>query len=216
MEKKYIDIGNRLMILRGKKTQTEFAIDIGTTLRTYQHYESGGRRPNPDTLKIISDKYHKSIEWILSGKDKESYSQSLAEPPRFSVADIPLGYENHKNGIDPYIQAISDVKEIFDSGDPILIPAIQANLHAFKRALLRERQFEQILKENEELKVRLFNLETICVDIPDLKSQFEILQSENRTLQTENKTLRDLNGGCAPINLKPDNAALTGTDDKKT
>lgn len=83
-----------------------------------------------------------------------------------------------------------DIKEIFDSGDPILIPAIQANLHAFKRALLREQQFAQILEENEDLKNRMQNLENLCKDIPELKQNFETLKAENLNLRTENKRLK--------------------------
>jgi len=185
MEKKYTDIGNRLKILRDKKTQTEMATDLGMTLRTYQFYESGERRPNPETLKTISNKYNKSIEWILSGK--EGYAQSLAEPPRVPIAEIPPVYEQRQNGIDPYLQAIADVKEIFDSEDPILIPAIQANLHAFKRAVKREQQFSQILKENEYLRSRMSSLEA---NLKSISSQFENLQAERKVLKTENNRLK--------------------------
>jgi hypothetical protein len=36
-----------------------------------------------------------------------------------------------------------------------LIAAIQANLNAFKRALLRERQFAQVIDENKDLRSRI-------------------------------------------------------------
>ena len=49
-------------------------------------------------------------------------------------------------------QAVNDILEIFDSGDPVLIPAIQANLIAFRRALERERQFNEIREENKQIR----------------------------------------------------------------
>ena len=179
---------------------------------------------SPAMLQSICAEFNVYEEWIKTGDGEIFYSglnesqnpcgPAFADPPRHpAAAFIPIPDFNAPTGIDPTIQAMSDIKEIFDSGDPILIPAIQANLHAFKRALLRERQFEQILKENEELKNRILKLEELFTD---LKSQFETLQTENRALRTENKKLRDLNGGCAPTNLSPDNAAHTGTDDQKT
>ena len=169
MEKKYIKIGNRLKILRGKKTQTEFANDIGTTLRTYQHYESGGRQPAPDTLKVISDKYGKSVDWILKGPNETSYPENHNSLNTFKISeDMQKTYPassapgSNNSGIEPSLQAMSDIKEIFDSGDPILIPAIQANLNAFKRALLRERQFAQVIDENKDLRSRIVKLENLC------------------------------------------------------
>jgi len=67
MAKRYIVIGNNLKILRGKKTQSEFASDIGTTLRAYQHYEAGDRVPPIELLTVISQKYSKSVDWLLTG-----------------------------------------------------------------------------------------------------------------------------------------------------
>lgn len=169
MERKYIEIGNRLRILRGKKTQTEFATDIGTTLRTYQHYESGGRQPDPNVLKVISDKYRKSVDWILKGTPEINYQENHSSLNSHKINEIvqktyPLSSASSSNdsGIEPSLQAMSDIKEIFDSGDPILIPAIQANLNAFKRALLRERQFAQILEENKNLISRIDRMENLC------------------------------------------------------
>lgn len=132
-----------------------------------------------------------SINWLLYNEGPmtigKEYPQSLADPPRFSVAEIPPVYEQRQNGIDPYLQAIADVKEIFDSEDPILIPAIQANLHAFKRAVKREQQFSQILKENEDLRSRMSSLEA---NLKSISSQFENLQAERKVLKTENNRLK--------------------------
>lgn len=180
-----------------------------------------------EELTSFCDKEGISLNWMLFGtgskklvnasftgiKDNEdNYNHNGSEPSHHSAAVLmPVPDLNVPPGIDPAVQAMSDIKEIFDSGDPILVPAIQFNLHAFKRALLRERQFDQVLKENEELKDRISKLELLY---DDLKRKFEVLLMENQALRTENKKLQELNGGCAPTVLSPDNAAPTGTEDK--
>jgi len=203
-------------------SQEGFAQKIFRGKSTISQLENDKKPLTPSLRSVICRTFGAREEWLVEGAGeminsfdspgiKEvSYGYgargTFTEPPRHSAAALMPIPGTNETGIDPCIQAMADIKEIFESEDPILIPAIQANLHAFKRALQRERQFEQILKENEELKNRITNLEKLYTD---LKSGFEILQ-------TENKKLRDLNGGCAPINLSQGNAARTGTDDQKT
>jgi transcriptional regulator with XRE-family HTH domain len=188
MGKKYLELGKKLKILRGKRTQTDVAVDIGTTLRAYQYYEAGEREPDSKILQKISALYGKSIDWLLNDDNSVNINHVFAEPPRHpAAAFMPVPDLNPPPGVDPTIQAMADIKEIMDSRDPILIPAIQANLHAFKRALLRERQFEQLLRENEELKERILKLENLVAEIKD---KFEDLQAENHALRTENNRLK--------------------------
>lgn len=186
MKKKYSDIGNRLKILRGNVTQANFAAKHHKTTRTYQYYESGERKPDLSFVKEIAKEYGKSIDWIMCINDHESRNES------YNDQKICRDYNIIPNiyGSDTFIQAMADIKEIFDSGDSILIPAIQANLNAFKHVLHRERQFRQILDENNELRSRISKLEAICNDIPNIKVQLETLQEENRTLRAENNRLK--------------------------
>ena len=44
----------------------------------------------------------------------------------------------YNGDMDDFGKATSGLKEIFDSGDPVLIPAIQANIHAFQISVRRE------------------------------------------------------------------------------
>lgn len=78
---------------------------------------------------------------------------------------------------DPFAQAVSGLREIFDSRDPILIPAIQANIRAFQVSARRERQLTQ---QNEKIR----KLEDECEDLKnrlaDLEENFE-----KRDLPTE-------------------------------
>lgn len=169
MEKKYLNIGKRLKILRGKRTQTQFADRLGTSLRAYQHYEAGEREPDIDLLNTLSRECTVTIDWILKGPAEIKYQENHNSLNSVILSDniqnpYPVASQSGSNdaGIEPSLQAMSDIKEIFDSGDPILIPAIQANLNAFKRALLRERQIAQVLEENKNLIFRMAKLENLC------------------------------------------------------
>jgi hypothetical protein len=55
-------------------------------------------------------------------------------------------------GVDDFGKAAAGLKEIFDSRDPVLIPAIQANIHAFQISVRRERQIQQQADEITALK----------------------------------------------------------------
>ena len=60
--------------------------------------------------------------------------------------------------------AVANLKEIFDSKDEILISAIMANLHSFRRAVRRE-------KENQELKRKINALEGRLAALEDKLSR---------------------------------------------
>ncbi len=54
--------------------------------------------------------------------------------------------------MDDFGKAASGLKEIFDSGDPLLIPTIQANIHAFQISVRREAHIQEQTKEINDLK----------------------------------------------------------------
>ena len=223
----FSEIIERIKLLKNFSNDYQVAEVLGIKSKSMATAKMRNSMPYEE-LTSFCDKEKISLNWLLFGTGPKTladvsfvgikehitdYNHKGAEPPRHPAAVfMPVPDLNVPPGVDPAIQAMADIKEIFDSGDPILIPAIQANLHAFKRALLRERQFEQILKENEELKSRISKLEMLY---EDLKIKFEVLLTENQELRAENKKLQDLNGGSAPINLNPGNAAPTGTEDQE-
>jgi tetrahydromethanopterin S-methyltransferase subunit B len=189
-------------------------------------------------ITAFCNKEHISLNWLLSGigpqalPDEKEASAGETKPSDPILRETATPYSSRPShpaavlmpppdntgppGIDPSIQAMSDIKEIFDSGDPILIPAIQANLNAFKRALLRERQFAQVIQENRELKERIVKLEKIIERIPELEAKIERLQTENNALKEKINTLAGRHGGCPPTALGMEHAARTGTDDQAT
>lgn len=89
MMKKYKEIGNRLRILRGKKTQLGFSSAFGTTLRAYQYYEAGDRVPPIELLTEIAKKYNRSVDWILTGIDDiEKYRGQEALARNVIIAEL--------------------------------------------------------------------------------------------------------------------------------
>jgi Predicted transcriptional regulators len=58
-------ISEKLILLRGKKTQKQVAAAIGIAQSTYAMYELGNRTPN-DNIKIrIANYYKKSVQFIF-------------------------------------------------------------------------------------------------------------------------------------------------------
>jgi len=165
-----------------------------------QNWEKGLDRPKYERAKALAEILDINIALLLNDPSfvggcelhdpTEEYIVNT--PLRPAAANVP-GPKPNDNGIDPVIRAMSDIKDIFDSGDPILIPAIQANLSAFKRALLREQQFVQVMRENKELKERIARLETLCSRIPELEAEIATLRAENKALREENEAIRQEN-----------------------
>lgn len=58
-------IGERLVKLRGKRTQAEVAEAIGVSTSAYSMYETGERIPRDETKKRIAAYYKRSINTIF-------------------------------------------------------------------------------------------------------------------------------------------------------
>lgn len=58
-------IAERLIALRGSKTQTEVAQAIGVTPSAYSMYENGERVPRDEIKKKIAEYYKKSVATIF-------------------------------------------------------------------------------------------------------------------------------------------------------
>lgn len=191
---------NRLKIIRddlGGISQLELSNITGIPQHKIRYAETSRAKISQEIAGIISQKLDYNSLWILTGEGPMktveptmSAEKTFSEPPRHPVATLMPSPDASPPGIDPAIQAMADIKEIFDSGDPILVPAIQANLNAFKRALLRERQFAQVIQENKDLKERLTKLEKVCGELPNLKRQIEDLKAENIELRKEVNRLK--------------------------
>lgn len=173
---------------------------LGVNKNTIQAYGKGKGELKGAAMAAIVKEFGISGEWLISGngepfpgararypdictettKVNEKPSHGYFTPPNHSAAAYIPAQSQSASGIDPFIQAMSDLKDIFVSGDPILIPAIQANLNAFKRALLREQQFTQIINENKELKETLGN---VSAKLAELENKVSNLEKENSDLK---------------------------------
>lgn len=61
-------VGQRIRMVRGKLTQTDFAKVLGVYKQNYISRYERGRVPSPDLLIKISDYGKVTIDWLLTGK----------------------------------------------------------------------------------------------------------------------------------------------------
>ena len=175
-----MDIGDRIKQIRGGLSREEFALKIGTDKSTVQRYENENNIPKGDILLRIHKIFGTNITWLLTGEgeqfQKSSYpKETLSLPVKESSAQHE--YEN-----DPFSRAASALKEIFDSGDPVLIDAIRANLYVFQLYARKARQLEQHLDQAQrqsveitELREELESLKKLIADLECKKNGAENL-----------------------------------------
>jgi transcriptional regulator with XRE-family HTH domain len=74
-----MSFGDRLKKLRKSKnlSQQEFANRIGINRSTYSRYEIDDNQADYDTLKKISDFYDVSIDYLLTGHDRQTTSNEM-------------------------------------------------------------------------------------------------------------------------------------------
>jgi len=63
-------VGKRIRSVRGDKTQTEFAKEIGVKKQNYISRYERGRIPSPELLVRIAKTGKVSVDWILTGKGR--------------------------------------------------------------------------------------------------------------------------------------------------
>ena len=63
-----VAIGSRIRKLRGDVFQEEMADYLGISQGHLSKIERGKRAPTIDTLFLLSEKFRKSIDWILRGE----------------------------------------------------------------------------------------------------------------------------------------------------
>lgn len=68
-----VEIGQRIMVLRGNETQDELAAAIGVSREIIQHWERGSRKIKAGHLCLLSEHFGKSADYLL-GLAKEDNS----------------------------------------------------------------------------------------------------------------------------------------------
>ena len=168
----------------------DFAKKIGVDVSTVHNYLKG-HIPKGDVLQRVRKEFNVDINWLLTGQGRPYIDDRMREVVEINRQVLSDGEglwgktKKHevegrefvvtefkpKNGEaqDPFLSAISGLREIFDSKDQVLTTAIQANIRAFQLAVRREiqndRQAQQIKTlqaECDELKNRIKALEELC------------------------------------------------------
>jgi len=64
-------LSDRLMQLKKENglLQKEIATSIGVSLRSYQRYESGERKPDSDILEKLADYFDVSLDYLVGRSD---------------------------------------------------------------------------------------------------------------------------------------------------
>ena len=180
-------ISERIKLIRGSLSQSDFGAQIGVSQSAVQNYESG-QIPKGDVLQRIHQNFKVSIDWLLTGEgnpsiEKERYGGFKTGGIKLQDGEGLWGKTRHREvegshltitefkpkegqAQGPLLAAITGLSEIFDSNDPILIPAIQANIRAFQLSARREH-------DNTQQTQKIKNLEEKC---DEFKKRLEDLE----------------------------------------
>ena len=63
-------IGRRIRELRGSERQDDFAPFLGIAQSQLSRIERGQVAPSVEVLLRLSERYRKSVDWILKGEDR--------------------------------------------------------------------------------------------------------------------------------------------------
>lgn len=118
-------LGDRLVELRGKRTQQFVSEELGISRARYSHYENNHAQPDNSLLKKMAEYYNVSIDYLL-GKSNNKFNvqeqEFLSELSRISLDEViqkyPLvfrGEELHlsdddKRAILAFIKTLQDMK----------------------------------------------------------------------------------------------------------
>ena len=185
-------IGKRIKQVRGNLSREVFASKIGIDKSTVQRYEIYNNMPKGDVLERIYQEFDVNINWLFSGQgnmyiikdefnDQVGVGDSLdieikgsnGQGIKYNTGERQMlksaAPDKPQHIIDQFGEASTGLREIFNSGDPILIPALLANIRAFQIAARRE-------KEILGLKGRVKKLEEKCDKFDEIKERLETLE----------------------------------------
>jgi len=79
-------IGDRLLQIRGKRTQQEFADSIGISKTTYHRYEREERIVDVEVIARICEKYQFDYTWVITGKGSPHEFDRYVSIPQYDIA----------------------------------------------------------------------------------------------------------------------------------
>jgi len=183
---------------KSKNPQKRIAPEANISASYMSQVVGGVRRASNDVQDKISNVFgYEHADFLLLGKkqleDKGTLGLQVIAFP--TINEPTAAFQKKEPGTsaaDSFDDAANDLKEIFNSGNQVLIKAIQANLTAFKVAAVADKEKR------------------------DMKSRMEKMEKKLNRLEVENKELKGCAGGSPPLTLTPDNCAPTGTEDPET
>lgn len=192
-EQKDIKFAARLVELRAKLPLRDAKIvpiksvaeEAGVNIGSYSRAENG-IVPGEKVLNRIAKYFNVSPDYLLHG-NKENYSDQESPPrpikdrnglfgktQRVQVDDQAFTVTTHEpDPANPYLQPMAMLSEILASQDPVLVPAIQANLRAFQIAIRREQQLSGQLNQLTEQSKKIKELKEECDEFKEKNDELE-------------------------------------------
>jgi len=138
----------------------ELARKAGMSTNTVFRIE-GGKASREKTIKKIADALAVDVHTLNKGYVQEGGESADKSEVAAQKAEIGKGlFFEEETGADRFGQAVSDLREIFNSGDQVIVNAILANLYSFKRATRREMELSSLKSENQTLQAKIQSLES--------------------------------------------------------
>jgi hypothetical protein len=163
--------------LRCNGSNKTFASLLGINVSTIQKWDDD-HAPNGDILLRIYEKFNVDTTWLLTGKGDISHAEYkkniTAEPDGLwgktdvvksgdALYNVTVygdeGLSNPPQQVDPFLQAVGYLKEIYDYRDPDIINAIHQNLKTFVRTVQREKTISIQNRKIIDLEKRLDKIE---------------------------------------------------------
>jgi transcriptional regulator with XRE-family HTH domain len=119
----------------------DFADKIGVSYDAVRQWCIGENLPDGKRLLSISEKFGVSLDWLLTGKD--AGAKFMATWPE----DI--------------VRACRDLKELIESNDAAILPALQTGLVAFRESVRRKADYDSLKKRLDSVEKKLKYIEKL-------------------------------------------------------
>ncbi|CVK18420.1 helix-turn-helix domain-containing protein [Sporomusa sphaeroides] len=105
-------LGSRIRLVRGERTQDDFASSIGVDRTTLSAYERGRREPDLKTLLIIAQFGRVSLDWLAGRHSNPSIERAQAynDPKWSEVQELALSHNVKPVKIEQLIKAALALK----------------------------------------------------------------------------------------------------------
>jgi DNA-binding XRE family transcriptional regulator len=153
----YNAIMQRLNAAKGSCGASEWAKIVGVSMPTVSniHGKSSRIRPSLEYIIAVARVMKKPIEWYLYGE----------MPPVQRAAEAASSYTSDRAPADPLADcspgtryAVNTLIDILESNDPVVVPALQANLAAFHDSIGRNVEISKLETSVKKLNGEVQNL----------------------------------------------------------